>query len=493
MERKLSNLNKKMRKLLVWGALVTSISGAALPAWAAESAQQEKGDNPYAAQEARIHEVLTQVMEKHLNDRLDVKRLTDGAIRGLLEETGDPYSTYFTEKEFEDFRNDLEGTVTGIGIYIQQQDGKLIIQSIFEDSAAAKADLQEGDEVIAVDGRQTYGKSIEQVMEAMKGESNSSIMLTVKRDGKEFTVTLKRETMQFSPVDSLMLDNKIGYIALYTFSENSAEIFHKHLSKLESDGMKGLIIDLRDNGGGYVDAAMEIADIFVDNGPLVHVKNREGKQTDIRATPGAMKVPMAVLVNGGTASASEMLIGALQDYKVGTVIGTKTFGKGVVQATMPLEKGGILKLTVEEYFSPEMNKINGKGIMPNIVIEKPDDQLMRAITYLNGSTALRLNSDGTVSVAGFPAAEGIAKKIGTQWFIALRPFADLYKCQVDWDNAHQQAVFHCGGTTRKYSVKDNPYVRNENGTIWVALDKLNKDFPAIYVEKRDQNIFVHVK
>lgn len=393
------------------GALVTSISGSAIPVWAAENTSQEKGDNPYAAQEARIHEVLTTVMEKHLNDRLDVKRLTDGAIRGLLEETGDPYSSYFTEKEFEDFYNDLEGTFAGIGIlYTQQKDGKLIIQSIFEGSAAAKADLQEGDEVIAVDGRRTYGKSIDQVMELMKGEPNSSVVLTVKRDGKERSVTLKREQMQFSPVDSLMLDNKIGYIALYTFSENSAEIFRKHLSKLESDGMKGLIIDLRDNGGGYVDAAIGIADIFIDNGTIVHIKNREGKQSDIRATAGAMKVPMAVLVNGRTASASEMLAGALQDYKVGTVIGTKTFGKGIVQATMPLEKGGILKLTVEEYFSPQMNKINGKGIMPDIVIEKPDDQLMRAITYLNGSTALRLNPDGTASIAGFPAAEELPRR-----------------------------------------------------------------------------------
>ncbi len=487
-------MKMKMKRLLVWGALVTSISGSAIPVWAAENTSQEKGDNPYAAQEARIHEVLTTVMEKHLNDRLDVKRLTDGAIRGLLEETGDPYSSYFTEKEFEDFYNDLEGTFAGIGIlYTQQKDGKLIIQSIFEGSAAAKADLQEGDEVIAVDGRRTYGQSIDQVMELMKGEPNSSVVLTVKRDGKERSVTLKREQMQFSPVDSLMLDNKIGYIALYTFSENSAEIFRKHLSKLESDGMKGLIIDLRDNGGGYVDAAIGIADIFIDNGTIVHIKNREGKQSDIRATAGAMKVPMAVLVNGRTASASEMLAGALQDYKVGTVIGTKTFGKGIVQATMPLEKGGILKLTVEEYFSPQMNKINGKGIMPDIVIEKPDDQLMRAITYLNGSTALRLNPDGTASIAGFPAAEGIAKKVGTQWFIALRPFADLYKCQVYWDNQSQQVVFRCGDTTRKYSVKDNPYVHNENGTVWVALNKLSSDFPAIYVEKRDQSIFVHVK
>lgn len=488
-------MKKKIKQLLIWSTLITSISGGVAPVWAAEDAAQpqEARNIPYAAQEARIHEVLQKIMEEHLNSEHDIKRLTDGAIRGLLEEAGDPYTTYFTEQEFEDFYNGLEGTFAGIGIYIQQQDNKLIIQSIFEESPAEKAGLREGDEVVAVDGKRVAGQSIEQVTEWMKGEPDSSVELTVKRGGKEHTVQLKREILQFSPVDSLMLDNKIGYMTLYTFSDNSAEVFRKHLSRLQSDGMEGLILDLRDNGGGYLDAAIEIADMFVDKGALVHVKDRSGKLTDIPAKSGSIQIPMVVLVNGLTASASEVLTGVLKDYKVATVIGTKTFGKGTVQELIPLQKGGVLKLTVEEYFSPLMHKINGQGILPDIVVQNPDEQVMRAISYLHGSTALHLYPDGTAGVAGFPAGNSLAKKVGGKWFIALRPFAEVYGCQIYWDGARQQAVLRCGEVVRKYSTKNNTYLRNEKGTLWLALDKLDSDFPSIFVEKRGGDILVHVK
>lgn len=492
-ERKLNNVKKKIKQWLASGLLLTSMAGVALPVQAAESAAGGADKYPYADQEARIHEVMKKVMEEHLNDRLDIRQLTDGAIRGMLDETGDPYTTYFTEKEFEEFYNELEGTFAGIGIYIQQQDDALIIDSVYEGSAAERAGLRSGDEIIAIDGKQMAGKPADQAAELMKGEPGSRITLTIKRDGQEQSITVQREIMQYSPVDSMMLENKIGYIALYTFSENSAEVFEKHLDKLKRDGMEGLILDLRDNGGGYLDASIAIADLIIDKGLIVNVKNRTGKQTEVSARSGGIDVPLAVLINEYTASASEVLAGALQDHKMGTLIGAKTFGKGVVQELRPLEKGGILKLTVEEYFSPKMRKINGQGITPDIIVEDSDAQLLKAITYLQGSTALHLYPNGTAGVAGFSAGKTIAKKVGDKWFIALRPLAGLYGYQIYWDNVRQQAVLHSGDTMRRYSTKNNTYVRNEKGVLWVALDKLDSDFPSIYVEQRGDTILVHVK
>jgi carboxyl-terminal processing protease len=486
-------LKKKIKQFLVWSTLITSFSGGIAPVWAEEKTSQETGSNPYAAQEARIHEVLQKVMEEHLNSKLDINRLTDGAIRGMLEETGDPYTTYFTDEEFGQFYSNLEGTFTGIGVYIQQRDNKLFVESIFEDSPAAKADVRAGDEIIAVDGKRVAGQSVDDVAEWMKGETGSAVELTLKREGKEHTVSLTREVLQVSPVDSVMLDNKIGYIALYTFADNSADVFAKHLKKLQNDGAQGLIIDLRDNGGGYVDAALAIADMFIDKGALLHVQDRTGKTTDIPAKQGSVHIPTVVLVNGGTASASEVLAGALQDDKVATVIGTKTFGKGVVQELMPLQKGGVLKLTVEEYFSPLMHKINGQGITPDIVVENSDEQVMKAVSYLHGSTSLYLYPNGTAGVAGFPAGNSIAKKINGKWFVALRPFAQLYGGQIYWDGARQQATLRYGEVSRNYTTKNNTYVRNEKGTLWVSLDKLDSDFSSIYLEKQGGNIIVHVK
>ncbi|MBN6186988.1 S41 family peptidase [Aneurinibacillus sp. BA2021] len=485
-------MKKRVKQWLAAGLLLTSIAGVPLPAQA-ESAGSGAEKYPYAEQEARIHEVMKKVLEEHLNDRLDIRQLTDGAIRGLLDETGDPYTTYFTEKEFEEFYNELEGTFAGIGIYIQLLDDKLVIDSVNEGSAAEKAGLRSGDEIVSIDGKQVAGQPAEQAAELMKGEPGSRITLTIKRGGQEHNISVRREIMQYSPVDSMMLDNKIGYIALYTFSENSAEVFEKHLNKLKRDGMKGLILDLRDNGGGYLDASIAVADLFIDKGVIVNVKNRSGKQTEVNAKPGRIDVPLAVLVNEYTASASEVLAGALHDHKTGTLIGAKTFGKGVVQELVPLEKGGILKLTVEEYFSPKMHKINGQGIVPDITVEDGDAQLMKAISYLHGSTALHLYPNGTSGVAGFSAGKTIAKKVGDKWFIALRPFAGLYGYQIYWDDARQQAVLHSGDTLRRYSVKNNTYVRNEKGVLWVALDKLDSDFPSIYVEQRGDTILVHVK
>ena len=480
---------KKRVAAALAGTMVWTMVFSASPAWGKELAAQE-----YAEQEARIHEVLQKIVEQHVNSKLDIRKLTDGAIRGIVEETGDPYTAYFTEDEFSDFIGEVEGQFSGIGIYIEQRGQAFFVESVLEDSPASEAGLRSGDEIVVINGQKIAGKSVGEVTDEMKGQPGTQIEIQVRRQNQLINKIIKREDIQVSPVDSIMLDDKIGYMALYTFSYNIADVFSEQVTRLKNDGMKGLIIDLRDNPGGHIEGAIDIADLFIPKGTLVNMVDRSGKKLSVPATGKGSAFPIVVLVNGNTASASEILSGALQDHHAAWIIGTKTFGKGTVQEITPLEKGGVLKMTVEEYFSPNMHKINGKGITPDEVVQNSNEQIVKAITYLKGSTSLHLFADGNVSFSGFPpAASHFVKKVNGRWYVALRPFAQVYGYRINWNGTKQQVALRIGETERKYTVRNNPHVRNENGAVWVALDQLDQDFASISLEKQGGDLLVHIK
>lgn len=482
-------IKKQVVTTALAGTIIWTAAFGTAPVWAKETPA-----SAYTEQEARIHEVLQKVLNGHVNNNLDIKKLTDGAIRGIVAETGDPYTAYFTEDEFTNFIGEVEGQFSGIGIYVEQRKQSFFVDSVIADSPASKADLRSGDEIVVINGEKIAGKTIDEVTEEMKGQAGTPVELQIRRHDQLLTKIVKREDMQTSPVDSIMLDGKIGYMTLYTFSYNIADVFKEQLARLQKDGMKSLIIDLRDNPGGHIEGAIDIADLFVEHGTLVNMVNRNGKKLSIPATGKGTAIPMVVLVNGNSASASEILTGALQDHHAARIMGTKTFGKGTVQEITPLDKGGVLKMTVEEYFSPNMHKINGVGIVPDDVVQNPNEQVVKAITYLTGATSLHLFADGKVSFNGFPpAVTPLAKKVNGRWYIALRPFAQAYGYRISWDGVKQQAGLRIGETERKYAVSGNPHVRSENGTTWVALDQLDRDFDAISVEKKEAEWLVHIK
>ncbi|WP_052947408.1 S41 family peptidase [Aneurinibacillus tyrosinisolvens] len=426
----------------------------------------------YEQQEARFRELLQLVMEKHVDKNLDVMKLTDAALHGMMDATGDPHSMYFTDSEFQEFMSNVEGSFAGIGIYVEQKGDRFIIQSVMEGAPAQRAGLMTGDEVIAIDGESIAGKKIDEVTEKMKGNAGTSISMTVKRKSETLTVNLTREEITFSPVESRMLDNQIGYIQLYTFADNSAQLMAQHLANLQKKGMKGLILDLRDDPGGHLEAAVDIAKLFIDKGPVVHTVDRDGKKETLTVDGPEWKTPIAILVNGGTASASEILTAALQDYGLATVIGTKTYGKGTVQEIMPLETGGVVKLTVAEYFSPKMRKVNGNGITPDIVIESPDQQLLKAVAQVKGSTALKLFNNGTSEIGGFPLEEGVlAKQINGTWYVALRGIAEMYGGSVGWDEKKHQVTFAYGKTKKGYAIAHNPSLRTDNGRSFLSIER----------------------
>lgn len=314
--------------------------------------------------------------------------LIEGAITGMVEALDDPYSVYMDKDTTEQMYESNAGVFGGIGIYATlNDDGRVIVSSPIKDGPSEKAGIEAEDIIYAVDDQSTEGMDLDTVVAMMRGEVGTEVKITVKRGDElqDFTITRAYVDEQTVSSQVLAADKRIGYIAISKFSENTDEAFTDQLNELIDQGIQSLIIDLRYNGGGSVDAACNIAALMVPEGPIVQIVDNKGS-SDIIKSPGAQfKAPIAVLVNEYSASASEILAGALQDTKAANLIGTTTYGKGIVQTVYFLNDGTGVKLTEKKYLTPNGNDINKKGIEPNVYVEIKDDkdtQLDFAVEYL---------------------------------------------------------------------------------------------------------------
>ena len=314
--------------------------------------------------------------------------LIEGAITGMVEALDDPYSVYMDKDTTEQMYESNAGVFGGIGIYATlNDDGRVIVSSPIKDGPSEKAGIKAEDIIYAVDDQSTEGMDLDTVVAMMRGEVGTEVKITVKRGDElqDFTITRAYVDEQTVSSQVLAADKRIGYIAISKFSENTDEAFTDQLNELIDQGIQSLIIDLRYNGGGSVDAACNIAALMVPEGSIVQIVDNKGS-SDIIKSPGAQfKAPIAVLVNEYSASASEILAGALQDTKAANLIGTTTYGKGIVQTVYFLNDGTGVKLTEKKYLTPNGNDINKKGIEPNVYVEikgDKDTQLDFAVEYL---------------------------------------------------------------------------------------------------------------
>lgn len=316
----------------------------------------------------------------------DEKDLETGMYKGLMAGLGDVYSGYMTAEEFRSWSDTTLGEFEGIGINFSiNTKGEFVILGTIPGTPAEKAGLQAGDLILAVDGK-VYA-DMETVSAALKGKAGTKVRVTYDRDGKEREVTIKRAKIISQTVESKMLENRIGYMALSSFEEHTAEDFKKQLADLQKKGAKSLIIDLRDNGGGLVDSGTEIADVFLGEGTITYLQNRKGQKQYIKSDADKIQVPCVFLVNENTASTSEILAAAVKDDGTNPLVGTTTFGKGIVQSTQQRQDGSAVKLTTMQYFSPKGNAIHEKGVKPDYVVKnskqsKEDKQLNKAIELL---------------------------------------------------------------------------------------------------------------
>ncbi len=325
---------------------------------------------------------IKNLVNEYYVDDIDQDKLIEGALKGMVSNAGDRYTYYMTKKEYDDFTTQTSGSYAGIGIYLDEKDGRILVVAPIEDSPAEKAGIKSGDLILKVNDQEVLASDTDKAIAMMKGKEGIKVKLTVYREGSgnlDFNMTTAKIT--FKTVKSEMLESNIGYIRITTFDENTADAFDLALNNLQAKNMKGLIIDLRDNPGGLLDTSTQIADRLLGKGNIVYTIDHKNIKEEWNSDSDKINVPFAVLVNGGSASASEIVSGAVRDHKAGTLIGTKTFGKGLVQTVLGLKDGTGVKITIAKYYTPSGECIQGIGITPDIVIDLPEKDKNRDLTH----------------------------------------------------------------------------------------------------------------
>lgn len=326
--------------------------------------------------------VLEGCVEQYYLDEADGDKMEAGIYRGYLSGLGDPYSTYYTEEEYNQMMEEDSGEYVGIGITVMKDTttGYVSIEQVQKDAPAYNAGIQPGDLLIEVDGNDTTTLSLQEAVNLIKKGENKEVLLLVGRGTDTFEVTVEKTSVQIESVTYEMKEDNIGYIAVSQFIENTGDKFIDAVDTLEAQGMKSLIIDLRDNGGGFVDVCVDmVSRIIPEDQLIVYTEDKNGKKTEYKSnSEKELNIPIIILVNGNTASASEIMTGCLKDYGVANVVGSQTYGKGIVQNIIGLSDGSAIKLTVAKYYTPNGNDIHKKGIEPDVIVEMEDAQWKEA-------------------------------------------------------------------------------------------------------------------
>ena len=330
---------------------------------------------------------------KYYLNKMDSDNVEQNIYKGFAKGLEDPYAEYYTKAEYKQLTEEDSGEYEGIGISVAKDTdtGYAEIVSVFKDQPAYKAGLKNGDLIIAVNKKSTADMELQDVVSEIKKKENKKVVLTIYRDKKSKEYTVEKSSVQLDTVSYKMKDNKVGYIAVSQFLENTGDQFEDAITALEKKGMKSLIIDLRDNGGGLLDTCTQmLSRIIAKDKMLVYTKDKEGNKQEFKSdSDETLDVPIVILTNGNTASASEIMTGCLKDYGKATVVGTKTYGKGIVQNIMPLPDGSAIKFTVAKYYTPNGTDIHKKGIKPDVKVKISDEDWKKAQTDEKADTQLK--------------------------------------------------------------------------------------------------------
>lgn len=333
------------------------------------------------------YKALEQSIKREFYKKPDEKKLEDATYKGLFSGLDDVYSAYYTADEMKQLLEVATGKYVGIGFVVgaDKATGAIRVESVMNNSPAKESGVKKGDLVVAVNGKKYSYMEMDIAVKNIRGPENTSVKITFLRDGKKIDKTITRKEIKIVSIESKMLEDKIGYINIKSFEEETAEDFRKALASLEAQGMKALIIDVRDDGGGLLTVVEDICDRILGKVVIVYTKDRQGKKEYLKSSDKEkIDKPIVVLTNRSSASASEILTGAVLDNKAGISIGETTYGKGLVQGMLKLKDGSGYKLTTAQYFTPNGNYIDKKGIKPTIEVKDKDQQLPKAIEYLKG-------------------------------------------------------------------------------------------------------------
>lgn len=378
------------------GALVTSlIVGLIGSMWFLVSAIMKFGDHTMATDD-KMHAMQELIDDVYLySDEVDEDILKEAMLKGYIYGLGDPYSVYYDQEETKELLESTAGEFSGIGVALSQdlKTNLITFVNVYEGSPAEEAGFRNGDLLYKVNGVDITGEDLSNVVTEIKGEEGTQVQITVLRgeDLEEITADVTRRKIEVRTVEYKMQDDQIGYIAISEFDNITYEQFKEALTDLQNQKMKGLVVDLRDNPGGNLDTVCDILDLLLPEGTIVYTEDKKGeRETYTSDEEHKVELPMAVLVNENSASASEIFAGAMQDYDAAEIVGMTTYGKGIVQQLFPMTDGTCVKLTISEYFTPNGRNIHGKGIVPDVEIqyeyseENPDrdNQLNKAIEII---------------------------------------------------------------------------------------------------------------
>lgn len=320
----------------------------------------------------QVRDALLTKYDGEIND----EELLEAAIKGMTDSLNDPYTVFMNEDEYKSFVEQSEGHFVGIGAQMAIKDNKIIVVSPIEGSPAEKAGLKSGDIILKVDDTEITEPNLDKTVSMIKGEQGKPVTLTVERDGSKKEITIIRDEIKMISVKGELIDGNIGYIQISSFDENVSDDFKSKIVELKNQGMKGMILDLRGNPGGFLGEAVKVASQFISKGEVItYTIDKYGNKQESKSIGGeAQGMPLTILIDGGSASASEVVTGALRDYKAGTIIGTTSFGKGIVQQLIEFTDGnGGLKVTTSKYYTPNGENIHKIGITPDIEVSLPEE------------------------------------------------------------------------------------------------------------------------
>ncbi len=359
----------KFKRVFVWLVIIAMVLSTLSIAFAAEvEAPVEKTEEELYEEDLEFMKLIVDFVKDNYLHGLTYDEIVEGMYRGVFGEL-DKYSEYYSPDEFNSFREELSGEFTGVGIQIEKIGDYISVVTPLKGSPASEAGIKAKDKIISVDGEDIVGYTTRKAAELIKGEIGTSVRLGILRNGEELYFNIIRDVITISSVNTEMIKDDIGYMEITQFNDNTLELFGKEIGAFDRDGIHKLVIDLRNNPGGSLDTVIEMLTFFIPEGPLAYIEDSEGETKEYKSSLTKQTFDIAVLVNEGSASASEIFAGAVQDRDAGTVIGTTTYGKGTVQSLYPLRNGSGIKLTTAEYFTAGKNKVEGIGITPDIIIE----------------------------------------------------------------------------------------------------------------------------
>lgn len=460
------------------GCLALSIVFA--PAASAADSVQNASPAANSTQAVSDTEIINEIMEYLENYNLsgvDRETLIRGAIDGMVNTLDDPYSQYFDSEEAAEFGHQVDLEYVGIGVRMMYTAKELYIEEVMPGSPAEQAGIKRGDTILKINGvpiEKTEG-------DELSGTEGTKVTLLILRNGVSKSYVVTRKAIASTSVTGKMVGQKVAYIAIEGFTQTADEEFSSALANMRAAGMKSLVLDLRDNTGGYMDSAYNIASEFMDKGIMMYTSDQSGALNPVAITDGSkIGVPVVILTNEYSASASEALTGALRDNKLATVVGTRSFGKARIQSLITVSAGGELKLTTQKYLTPNKEDFNHIGLAPDIEVQGKAAQLITAL-QIAGLTGISVSGDNHIlDVNGNPFAGNVGLvKQGTKTYASARVLAALIESDLTWDAKNKKVLVTTGaGQTSGFSIASKDALSKDNETF-IELSAFKKKFPAL--------------